>query len=172
MAEIRDRVVELRRIPAGELIPNPANWRRHPPEQVAALRGVLGQIGFADVAIGIERDGGVMLVDGHVRTEEVPADFEVPTLIVDLDDGEANLLLASLDPIAAMANTDAAALSSLLVGLEAENEGVEMLLASLAGDVEARLARDGNAPGEFPAIDPDDFDLQHECPRCGFEFSD
>jgi hypothetical protein len=26
----RDRIVELRRVPARELIPNPRNWRRHP----------------------------------------------------------------------------------------------------------------------------------------------
>ena len=39
--EIRDRVVELRRIRAKDLTPNPKNWRRHPEVQAAALRGLL-----------------------------------------------------------------------------------------------------------------------------------
>jgi hypothetical protein len=42
----RDRVVELRRVKASDLLPNPRNWRRHPPRQVAALRGLLKEIGF------------------------------------------------------------------------------------------------------------------------------
>jgi hypothetical protein len=31
--EIRDRIRELRRVPASELIPNLKNWRRHPDKQ-------------------------------------------------------------------------------------------------------------------------------------------
>ncbi len=37
---IRDRIRELRRIPAKKLLPNPRNWRRHPREQAAALQGI------------------------------------------------------------------------------------------------------------------------------------
>lgn len=167
---IRDRVVELRRIRSGDLIPNPANWRRHPPEQVDALRGVLEQVGFADVAIGIEVDGGVMLVDGHVRREEVDDDFEVPTIIVDLDASEADLLLASLDPIASMANTDPIALAALIASIDAENDDVQALLDRLAEDAAGRGARSPDSPDDFPTVDPDSFSFGSECPRCGFEF--
>ena len=44
---IRDRILELRRVAARELVPNPRNWRRHPARQSAALRGVLEEIGYA-----------------------------------------------------------------------------------------------------------------------------
>jgi hypothetical protein len=44
--KIRDRIVELRRVPAGSLLPNPKNWRRHPKAQADALRGLLSEIGF------------------------------------------------------------------------------------------------------------------------------
>ena len=37
--KIRDRIVELRRVKASELIPHPLNWRKHGPEQKAALKG-------------------------------------------------------------------------------------------------------------------------------------
>src|ERR1700731_952190 len=45
---IRDRVRELRRVRAGDLVPNPKNWRRHPAAQVNALHGVMAEVGFAD----------------------------------------------------------------------------------------------------------------------------
>jgi hypothetical protein len=38
---IRDRILELRRVAARELVPNPKNWRRHPARQATALRGIL-----------------------------------------------------------------------------------------------------------------------------------
>ncbi|KKK79102.1 hypothetical protein LCGC14_2836880, partial [marine sediment metagenome] len=63
----RDRVRELRRVPASELLANPRNWRRHPGAQVAALRGVLAEIGFADAMIARETPEGLELIDGHLR---------------------------------------------------------------------------------------------------------
>ena len=47
--QIRDRIKELRRVPASELLPNPKNWRTHPVAQQDALRGVLAEIGRAHV---------------------------------------------------------------------------------------------------------------------------
>ena len=38
---MRDRIVELIRVKAGELEEHPSNWRRHPAQQRAALRGLL-----------------------------------------------------------------------------------------------------------------------------------
>jgi hypothetical protein len=45
--EVRDRIRELRRVKASELVSNPKNWRRHPKEQSAAMRGLLNEIGYA-----------------------------------------------------------------------------------------------------------------------------
>ena len=39
---IRDRVIELRRVRAGDLKPNPSQWRVHTKPQIAALQGILG----------------------------------------------------------------------------------------------------------------------------------
>ncbi len=45
--QIRDRIKELRRVPAHQLRPNAKNWRTHPTAQQDALRGVLAEIGYA-----------------------------------------------------------------------------------------------------------------------------
>lgn len=42
---IRNRVRELRRVRAGDLVPNPKNWRRHPRAQQEALRALLVELG-------------------------------------------------------------------------------------------------------------------------------
>ncbi len=51
LPQIRDRIRELRRVRAREPLPNPKNWRCHPGAQVAALRGLLAEIGYADALL-------------------------------------------------------------------------------------------------------------------------
>ena len=70
---IRDRIRELRRVPAKELLPNPKNWRRHPRAQTEALRGLLVEVGYADALLARELpDGRLMLIDGHLRKNTTP----------------------------------------------------------------------------------------------------
>ena len=102
---MRDRIKELRRVPASELRANPKNWRRHPPAQEAALRGVLEDIGFADAVIARETEDGLELIDGHLR-QEVMGNQVIPVLIVDVTEEEADKMLLTYDPLAAMAEVD------------------------------------------------------------------
>ena len=111
--QIKNRIKELRQVKASELLPNPRNWRKHPAGQADALRGALAEIGYADALIAYETNDGLMLIDGHLRAETTP-DMEVPVLITDLDEGEANKLLMTLDPMSAMAETDQDVLRGLL----------------------------------------------------------
>lgn len=127
---IRDRVVALRRVRAAELLPNPRNWRRHPERQRAALGGLLREIGYADALLARETPAGLELIDGHLRREATP-EAVVPVLVLDLDDAEAGKLLATLDPLAALADTDAAALQALLETVRTEDAGLAALLRSL-----------------------------------------
>ena len=114
--DVRDRVKSLRRIRASELEPHPANWRRHPTAQRAALEGVLAEVGWAGALLARELpDGRLQLLDGHLRAD-VAAGAEVPVLVTDLDEAEARTVLATYDPLGAMAETDGATLSALLSG--------------------------------------------------------
>jgi len=51
---IRDRIKELRRVRAKDLLPNPKNWRLHTKVQAAALRGLLAEVGYADALLARE----------------------------------------------------------------------------------------------------------------------
>ena len=126
----RDRVKELRRVRASELRANPRNWRRHPAPQAAALRGVLTEIGFADAVIARETPDGLELIDGHLR-QEVMGDQEIPVLVVDVTEEEADKMLLTLDPLAAMAGRDNDALAELLAGLNLQEQAVLDMLSDL-----------------------------------------
>lgn len=129
---IRDRIVELRRVRAGDLRPNANNWRLHPQSQRTAMRGVLDEIGYASALLARPIEGGLLeLVDGHLRAETTPDEI-VPVLVLDVTAEEADKLLATLDPLSAMADTDVAALAALLERVETSDDRVAEMLAQLA----------------------------------------
>jgi len=98
------------------LTANPLNWRTHPKNQVAALRGSLDSLGWVQRIIVNTETGHV--VDGHARLEEAQAAGEqVPVLYVSLTEEEERQALATLAPIAALAGADAAALDALLASV-------------------------------------------------------
>ena len=130
---MRDRVKELRRVPASELRANPKNWRTHPPAQQAAIRGIIEDIGFADAVLARETDDGLELIDGHLR-QEVMGDQEVPVLIIDVTEEEADKMLLTLDPLAAMATSDDKRLKALLATVSSDDNAVGALLRTLAND--------------------------------------
>lgn len=134
LSHIRDRVRELRRVPARDLVPNPKNWRRHPKTQGDALRGLLKEIGYADALLVRELpDGRLMLIDGHLRAATTP-DLEVPVLILDVTDEEADKLLLSIDPLAAMAESDSERIRALLATVRTNSPAVEELFKRTAGN--------------------------------------
>lgn len=147
---IRDRIVELRRVKGADLVPSAKNWRTHPPEQADALRGLLADIGFAGAALARELpDGRLQLIDGHLRAETVP-DQPIPVLVLDVTEEEADKILATFDPVSAMAGADAGKLGDLLAGVESGNAAVAALLDSLAHQhgVGAEEAGGGEGGGE------------------------
>lgn len=130
--QIRDRVRELRRVRASELRPNPKNWRTHPKEQMDAIRGLFAELGFAGVELARElEDGSLMLLDGHARAE-IAGEAEVPVVILDLNDAEADKLLTSFDPIGAMAEADKGKLEELLRTVQTGSEALAGLFTDLA----------------------------------------
>lgn len=129
---IRDRIKELRRVRAGDLRPNPRNWRTHPAAQQDALRGLLAEVGYADALLARElADGTLELVDGHLRAETTP-DAIVPVLVLDVDEAEADKILLTLDPLSGMATTSHEQLHALLAEVETESDAVRAMLDEVA----------------------------------------
>lgn len=129
--KIRDRIKDFRRVAAAELRPNPKNWRTHSKAQREALKGLLVEVGVAGAVLAYDPgDGlGLMLIDGHLRTEELKG--EVPTLVLDVTTEEADKILATFDPISALAGQDDSKLVSLLQQVDSDSAAVQKMLADL-----------------------------------------
>jgi len=149
-------VVELRRVRAGDLAPNPANWRRHPERQRAALRSLLRQVGYADALLARREGEALVLVDGHLR-QSLDPDQVVPVLVLDVTAAEAETLLATLDPLAAMARPDPGTLAALLDRVQATGAAVAELLA--------QVARSAGLPARPVLADPEEVPEPPAAPR-------
>ena len=139
IARYGNRVVRTGTVKAGTLLANPGNWRIHPGAQQEALGAVLEQVGFVQaVLVNLRRhpDWGESrfvetLVDGHLRVQLALSrdeDTELPVTYVDLSPGEEAAVLATFDPLSAMAVTDREKLDELLATVPSELEGLTALL--------------------------------------------
>ncbi|MDF1565308.1 MAG: ParB/RepB/Spo0J family partition protein [Deltaproteobacteria bacterium] len=131
-----------------QILANPLNWRIHPEFQQDALKGLLSEVGWVQQVVVNKRTGH--LVDGHLRVmlalrEHISA---VPVVYVDLSEAEEKKILATLDPIAALAGSDAANLHALLEDIETGDAAVMQLLEDTAE--KAGLHRTGSGSAEIP----------------------
>lgn len=142
---IRNRIKELRTVSPEDVAPNPRNWRAHPQNQRDALRGVLAQVGIAAPVIAYETPEGLTLIDGHERmTVGVP----FPCVILDVTEEEADVLLATFDPIGAMAETNRAKLEELLRTTSLESASVALMLNQTLNDAIGKVHAEKIDPEE------------------------
>lgn len=157
----RERLIEVRQMRAGDVLPHPLNPKIHPPSQNEALTGLLEDVGKCDIlkAYHSEREGGqLVFFDGHARQGLKPD--EVWNIgIYDVTDDEADKLLLSFDPIAQEAQTSQAKIEMLLHRTSSGNAAVMEFLSRQA-------EKHGIVPPDGQKQQPDaggnDFDLTPE----------
>ncbi len=133
------------------LSPNPRNWRRHPKAQRDALEEVLSEVGWAGALLYNEATG--RLIDGHLRLDVMRDSGEpVPVLIGSWTEEQERVILATLDPIAAMAEADAEKVRELLDGIGEQSAAVQAVIDSLAEEAGIVL---GPEPPEDPGAQID-----------------
>jgi DNA modification methylase len=149
----RNRIVAYEpAVDPASLTANPRNWRLHPKGQRDALRGSLNEVGWVDTVLVNATSGRV--VDGHARLEEaLAAKTTVPVIYAELTDDEEALVLATLDPITAMATPDEEKLSELVASIRVDDDGLRRLLGALAGPEERSAGL--TDPDEAPPIRAD-----------------
>ena len=151
----RNRIVSHGEQAAGQYMANPLNWRIHPKAQRQALTGVLGEVGWVQSVIVNRATGHVL--DGHARIEEalkLGDETPVPFVEVDLTEDEEAKILATIDPIGAMAATDKAQLDALLRAVSTESAALQKLMSDLAeenGIIPADEIGDGEE-GELDSV--------------------
>lgn len=147
---LRSRIVGEGEEAPDQLLANPLNWRRHPDAQHKALEGMLREVGWVQRVIVNKTTGHV--VDGHLRVELAMRRGEpaVPVIYVELTPEEEKIVLAAIDPIGGLAETDQGMLDTLLQDVTAEDDDLAEFLDSLRGidveELEEGLVDDDEVP--------------------------
>ena len=128
ISPVRNRIKELRQVKASELIPNPKNWRHHPDEQQTAMQGILDEVGYADAVVAYETDAGLMLLNGHLRSD-LAQDAEIPVLVLDVNEEEADKILASFDFVSTLATIDEERLQELTSTITFDSQELDNILS-------------------------------------------
>jgi hypothetical protein len=128
----RNRIVGYSDEPVDQLLANPLNFRVHPKQQQDALKGVLAEVGIVQNVLCNRTTGHV--IDGHLRISLALRDGQatVPVTWVELSEDEEHLVLATIDPVAAMTATDADKLDELLREVCTGDAAVQQMLTELA----------------------------------------
>lgn len=132
--DFKSRIVGHGEEAPDQLLANPANWRIHPKAQQDAMKGVLDQVGWVQSVIVNRRTGH--LVDGHMRVSLALREdaATIPVAYVDLSPEEEALVLATLDPLAALAGTDKEKLAELLAEVSTDSAELTNVLNNLGND--------------------------------------
>lgn len=170
----RERIVEMRRVRAGDIEPHPQNPRTHSGAQMGAVTGMLVEVGkfrplIAYPADGLGPDGDftrLQYVDGHCR-EKINPDEIWTVCVTDLTRAEADKALFA-DATGEMAGYDPAMLDQLMREVETGCEELAQMMTDLWESVK---------PGEdSEPVDLTDGDGEQDggeltsCPKCGFQF--
>jgi len=134
---IRNRIKGLKTIQAKHLRPDPRNFRRHPDYQRDSLSEMLVRVGYVDAVVARETEDGYVIVDGHLRADLDP-EAQLPVLVVDIDEDEAGEVLATFDPLSAMAEVDVEALQALLDAVPPLPIGAATISAISSGPTSGR----------------------------------
>lgn len=128
----QNRIISHGVKPADQFLAHPKNARIHPQFQRDVMHDALNTVGF--VAPVIEAKSGYLL-DGHERIyQALKTNADVPFVVVDVDEDEEAFVLATFDPITALANYDNALLDGLLREVDSDSKHIQKMLAELAED--------------------------------------
>jgi DNA modification methylase len=140
-----------------ELAENPRNWRRHEQDQMSALSDAIGEVGWAGACLFNEATG--RLIDGHARRKvAIEQGCErVPVLVGSWTEEQERKILATLDPLSAMAAADATALHDLLTSVGSDSPA----LAKMFDDLKSQFPLP-TADTDDPSGGGDGFDAEPE----------
>ena len=147
---IRNRIKSHRRVRAGDPVPHEWNFRLHPELQKAALPAIYQEVGFARSLLAYELpDGRLKLIDGHLR-RDIDPDMEVDVEILDVNEEEARKLLLTIDPLAALAETQEQLHQRLLEQTPTDNNALAAAWEAAAAEVLQRKPEPlGAIPEQF-----------------------
>jgi ParB-like chromosome segregation protein Spo0J len=164
--------VNIEMVGVDTLIPYVNNARMHSDEQVTQIASSIKEFGF-NVPILIDKDKGIIAGHGRLMAAKKLGHKEVPTIRLEhLSEVQKKAYILADNKIALNSTWDTDLLRLELNELDVADYKLEMtgftsdeLTKVLFGDL-----IEPKSPEDFK--DVNESDMQHKCPRCGFEFDE
>jgi ParB-like chromosome segregation protein Spo0J len=166
--DIKSKSIEM--VDVDSIVPNPKNANRHSIEQLERLEKLIKFQGFRNPLIVSNRTG--FLVVGHGRLEAAKnlGMKQLPVIKEDFEsEAQEYAYLISDNEIARWAELDR---QSVYDNLEVLDLDIELL--GIEDNLEIKHLEPEDLSDKNKEIDLDNFgnDLEHTCPKCGFEFNE
>lgn len=167
--------VEMRNV--SELVPYANNSRTHSPQQVDQIAASINEWGWT-MPVLVDEKGMLIAGHGRIMAAQKLGIKEVPTMTATgWTEAQKKAYVIADNKLALNADWNMELLSIELQELQELDFDLELTGFEL-GEIEA-LSFDDDPPypehvpdSSSKEIDPDDFEMGHTCPKCGFEFDD
>ena len=169
MVEIRDKI---ERRPIGSLIPYARNARTHSDAQIQQIAASMREWGWTNPVL-VDEAGGIIAGHGRVLAAQRLQVSEVPVIVASgWTDAQKRAYIIADNKLALNAGWDNDLLA-LEFG-ELQELGFDLDLTGFdAGELEALAGSEENDVHQRSTareVDADAFEMEHKCPRCGFEY--
>jgi ParB-like chromosome segregation protein Spo0J len=157
--------------PVDKLIPYVNNSRTHSDEQIAQIAASIKEFGWTNPIL-VDGENGIIAGHGRLMAARKLGYTEVPTIeLKDLTETQRKAYIIADNRLALNAGWDNEILTIELNDLLADGFALEMLGFD-SGEIQSLISEEEENYPDSSAkeIDVDDFQMGHQCPKCGFEF--
>ena len=162
--------MKIEQLAVEALSPYALNSRTHDDAQVAQIAASIREFGFTNPVL-IDAKGGIIAGHGRVLAARKLGLSKVPCLrLSHLTDTQRRAYVIVDNKLALNAQWDPQLLEAELQGLHAVTFDMA-LLGFEAVELQAAMGIDMDThQSRTKEIDPESFDMECKCPKCGFEF--
>jgi hypothetical protein len=155
-----------------DLSQDPANARKHDDRNIDSIVASLRRFG-QQKPIVIDMNNIVRAGNGTLEAAKRLGWDSIECVKTLLKGSDAIAYAIADNRTAELAEWDEDVLAAQLNGLLTDEEALANAAGFLAEEIEAMLEKLSEEPeSSSEEIDPERFDLEHKCPKCGFEFND
>jgi len=155
------------------LVPYARNARTHSDEQVAQIAASIGVCGWTTPVL-VDESGGIIAGHGRTLAAQRLQMAEVPVMVArGWSDAKKRAYILADNQLAINAGWDNELLNLELSELKELDFDLELI--GFSADEILQLSfkeKDLYPDSSTQEIDPDDYKMGHQCPKCGFEFDD
>lgn len=163
-------------IKTDELIPYARNSRTHDAKQVQQIASSIKEFGFNNPVL-IDGDNGIIAGHGRVLAAQLLKLDTVPTIKLEhLTDTQKRAYIIADNKIALNSGWDEEMLKIEMEELKLADFDLDLTgfddgeLDFVGLDDETLETTDYVSDSKTKEIDTDDFEMEHKCPKCGFEY--